>query len=92
MLDNSSRRGGAFFVLWNPESRSVQLRASISGSHLAFRSFSLQGVRRWVRGDIFMSGPSGAKAWAQRLSGMYSCLFFLAVHKGRCISLKRLVM
>ena len=49
MLDISSRRAGTFFVLWNPESRSVQLRASISGSHLAFRSFSLQGVRRWVR-------------------------------------------
>ena len=64
MLDNSSRRGGAFFVLWNPESRSVQLRASTPPSHLAFRSFSLQGAQA-VRGDIFYE-------WAIRRQGVGS--------------------
>ena len=48
-------------------------------------------VRRRSAETFSMSGPSGAKAWAQSLSGMYSCIFFLAVHKGRCISLKRLM-
>ena len=37
MLDISLGDGGTFFGLWNPQSRSVQLRASIPPSHRALR-------------------------------------------------------
>jgi hypothetical protein len=40
MLDISLGGGGTFFVLWKPQTRSVQLRASIPPPHLALRGQS----------------------------------------------------